>query len=623
MENNNKQHLSALLIIAAIGFAFVIASGSLFSGYHFMDCSAYIRCKYAMQNTSWLRFIIDNTVSELGGRFRPLFYLNDLYSTFLWGDNMLLQGLWQIVENIAAAFLIYIIGRRLKWGMSDSLLMAGITLIGTQSAIFFQTRTIESIALIFLLLSWLSLTGFVKYGGGELSRLNHFKRIASYTAFVFFVICTALIKENFILTLPATYVFYCMIYDRSHSIGLWTTFLRTWKTAALLFVLTLAALASVLLFAGSDFGYAGMETSAGLMPYLKSASYLYIMTGAILAFAAIAFVLHKRKHTPWRRTASEWVYPVLLFAAMTLPQIVLYAKSNIIDRYIIPASLGSAFLMIFTLRETRKENTRTASSFWKNLAVIAGLAVIGILSMLTFNEPFRKMVIDFAVSIQGRVLQGMTSESSRLYLEASLTNNVALWIAGAALLIWGILRKWMKINTISELYAASLVIFLLFSSSIAFISHQRYTMRGHATEDFLHTIVNKSNTDTPILIAGNQMIDNEGLTVGISLWLNEHDRRNQYVCALGTDTAQLLDFYKNRSVDMIEDKSRIEVIAIFPGMEKAFSDKCPWFDPADYDRHESLGNFIVYSRAKRLLTFCPTEHSSTSTTTINLGDDHT
>jgi hypothetical protein len=79
---------------------------------------------------------------------------------------MLLQGFGQLFLVICAAFLVYLLGRKIRWTQGESLLFAGISLIGTQSAIFYQTLAIETTAFIVLLLSWQLILTYFKGGGG-------------------------------------------------------------------------------------------------------------------------------------------------------------------------------------------------------------------------------------------------------------------------------------------------------------------------------------------------------------------------------------------------------------------------------------------------------------------------
>lgn len=161
-----KEYGIALFIITVTGLLLVMLSGSVFSGYHFMDCSGFILWKENLSNASFFECLKNNIEQEMGVRFRPAWHFNSLLRTWLWGDNMLLQGFGQLFLVICAAFLVYLLGRKIRWTQGESLLFAGISLIGTQSAIFYQTLAIETTAFIVLLLSWQLILTYFKGGGG-------------------------------------------------------------------------------------------------------------------------------------------------------------------------------------------------------------------------------------------------------------------------------------------------------------------------------------------------------------------------------------------------------------------------------------------------------------------------
>ncbi|MDR2119436.1 MAG: hypothetical protein LBP64_00995 [Tannerella sp.] len=93
--NIKRQYISALCVIAIAGTALVTVSGSVFSGYHFMDCSDFTNIARSMRETSWWQSLVSFFLSDTGGgRFRPGWCLYMFtVSCMPWGDNMLAQGI--------------------------------------------------------------------------------------------------------------------------------------------------------------------------------------------------------------------------------------------------------------------------------------------------------------------------------------------------------------------------------------------------------------------------------------------------------------------------------------------------------------------------------------------------
>jgi len=586
-----KEYIIAAIIIVIAGLAFVTLSGSVFSGYHFMDCSEYFKLERDLSEMSWWKCLLKHIDSDMGGRFRPVWQLNNLFKTLLWGDNMLLQGFWQIFLNMIAAFLIYLLGRRIRWTHNESLLFAGISMIGSQSAVFYQTLTIEPTALISLILSWHFIISY-------LNNEEKLRKILSYAGFVVFSLLTALLRENFVLVLPASYLFYCMQYSKKYNTEFIPTIVNTLKTGLFLCLITLASLWAVLTFAGNGSGYGGIDRSTGIFTYLKCAIYLYGISGCILAFWAIIYPYRNNK-----AFRKESLFPVLLFLAITVPQIIIYGKSNIIDRYLFPAIAGCAFFSVLVYRELKNKDKPINELLWKNISLFLGIIILVICTLVVFSTRFQQEITRYVAQFQGQILQRITSVSSLQYLADSLPIlGIAGLIAGSFLFIWGAWRNNHSIRNLSQLYLIGLLLTLFMNSGLAFASCKRYATRGYATENFLRTIIDHAKTDDMILVAGNPLVDMEGAASGIYEYLYKQNRQNLYICPVTNNQQEeelipcIKEFYHQKDIHTIENKGMIRVIAIFPGSETGFVKNNDWFEVNSFNKYEFTGNYVVYVR---------------------------
>jgi hypothetical protein len=467
-------------------------------------------------------------------------------------------------------------------------LFAGIGLIGTQSAIFYQTLAIETPALITLLLSWHFVLIYFDTKGN--------RKILPYWGFIAFSLFAALMKENFILVLPASYLFFCLQYKEKYQTGFRETLFHTWETGLILFLLIVSGLWAVLAFAGSDFGYAGMGRFTSFFPYVKSAVYLYGISGCAFAIL-IAVYLFLNKRGDWK----VWLFPTLFFLAITVPQIIIYSKSNIVDRYLIPAVIGCAYFSVFVFRELKKRDQSINEFLWKNISLLLGLFLLIFCSFVVFNKTFQQELIRFAVRMQGEVVQTMTSVSSLHYLQNTLVIiGITGLIASGVLLVMGFLRNHSFLRKLSQLYSSALLLILFLNGGLAFASCKRYAMRGFATENFLKTIINTTQPTDTLLIVGNPLVDMEGMGSGIGEYLQKHNRKNLRVCPVTRTPVEeefipfLLDFYRQKDLDTQTDKQSIKAIAVFPGSENLFENSMDWFDADLFNRYEFTGNYVVY-----------------------------
>lgn len=407
-------------------------------------------------------------------------------------------------------------------------------------------------------------------------------------------------KENFTLVLPASYLFYCMQYNEKYRIGFWKTVLHTWKTGLWLLLLTAGCLWAILTFAGNDFGYAGVGGIHSLFPYVKSTIYLYGISGCLLAFFIVAYLFRNGKIN-----FKNWLFPTLLFLAITLSQIIIYGKSNIIDRYLIPAVMACAYFSIFVYRELKQQDTSVNRVLWKNVGLVLGIGLSIFCSLVVFCKPLQEGIIRIAVQLQGEVIQTMTSVSSLQYLLSSLSIiGIFGLIIGVILVIYGLIRKKYSIHKLSQLYLIGLLLVLFMNGGLAFASCKRYAMRGFAIENFLQTIIDNSHAGDAILIAGNPYVDMEGVATGISTWLRKRERNNLFICPITNNPQEekfisgLKDFYRQKDINIIENKEDIKVIAIFPSSEIVFENTNRWFDVNSFDRYEFTGNYVVFVRKK-------------------------
>ncbi|MDR3128748.1 MAG: hypothetical protein LBU03_00615 [Tannerellaceae bacterium] len=598
-------------VIALVCLSLVVFSGSLTSGYHFMDCHEYFTCLQQLQERSWYDILAERIEWEQGMRFRPAWMMNTILETALLGDDLFKQGLLQVAEIIAAGILIYLLGIRLGWRRGESLLLTALTLIGSQSAVFYQTLAVETTALLTLLISWHLLLNAVKRKhyveelpisaekpSFNVARLllNAAKqckdnKYLAYCGFILFSVITALLKENFILILPAGYLLYFREYSCRYGTKIAETISKTAGTAGFLCALTVAGLYCVVKYAGTDFGYAGVDHN--LLPYIKATLYLYVGGGSVV-LAAIAIIHLWRRHA---LTPQTWALPLLFFAAITVPQIAIYAKSNIIDRYLIPATLGCAFLAIFTFRELKKHDYPLPEVIYRWISLMLGI-VMTAASTFLFSPLGKNAAVHFAFRMQGQVLQQITSPSSMEYLYTSLSilTTTGLLI-GISLIIYSCMKPGGKIaiRNASQLYLAGLLLLFLLNYGLAFASCKRYALRGKATEAFCQTILTNTGgggIEDAIFIVSSPLSDVEGAQVGLPVYLKKHGRRNlcdkKHPCC---------------------DPEHIRAIAIFPGMEQEFLfhkdhyfvHKDKWFIDDLFRRYEFPGNFTLYIKEENQL----------------------
>jgi hypothetical protein len=388
-----------------------------------------------------------------------------------------------------------------------------------------------------------------------------------------------------------------MLYSEKYKTGFLNTSLRTWKTGLFLCLLTVAGLAAVLTFAGNG---GTMDTHSGLKPYLKASLYLYGISGGVAPAVVGTFYLLWRTKTNIR----SWIYPLLLFLLITVPQIILYASSGIVDRYLIPAMTGCAFFAVYVSRRLKAEDKIINGRLWKTISLGLGSVIITVCGFIVFDNSMQQKVVDFAFHLQGQGWQEATAVSSLQYLLSTVSTMAITGILAGIVMIFRVCRRSSFSSLkISQLYAGILCLVLILEFGLAFASCQRYALRGYATEGFLHTVIDNSASGDAILVTGRPDIETEGLTKGFVTYMHKYDRKNLFIYPLtegedGKSTAEVIRYYNNKTIDAVADKNDIRIIAIFSGCEALFRERAGWFDAAQYSRHEFTGNYVVYVKER-------------------------
>jgi hypothetical protein len=379
-----------------------------------------------------------------------------------------------------------------------------------------------------------------------------------------------------------------MAYNQKYQTNLKHTIQQTRKIGLLFGVLTCGGLAGIALLPGLPTGGSAFEINA----YIKAIAYLIAVSGGTLAaLAGLAFLLKKKE------ARAKLLYPITLFVTIVAPQVFLYAPGGIVDRYLVPATVGCALLTVIVGRKIKEYDTSLNSCVWKNIALIAGIVLVTICTPVIFQQEWQDYLVHAAFKLQGKGWQAMTAASSLQYLKISLPIMLITGVvAGITMIAWSLLQR-KKLLKAAQLYTGTLCIILLMEVGVAFASCKRYAIRGYATEGFLQTVMQHTKTNDIIVVAGSpDVAEGEGLGQGFKAYLNKYDRRNIYLLELAGQNTPCLTYYDNKNARAIENKNNVQAFAIFSGQEKAFLQQAAWFEPDNYTKHSFTGDYIVYTR---------------------------
>lgn len=353
-------------------FSFLYSSGTLFSGYHFIDDHCVISMKEALEKNSFLKTAYLFVKGDFNIRFRPFFYLYYVSLTKLFGLNFLAWSIFVGVLAVIIFVFFYQGARKLGYFWWEALFLIGLTFVGTQSAVWWKLGVNEPIGLLFLGLSFFFLASCLNSSEKKYF-LNNFGFLVALAG-------ASLCKENFIFVIPA-FVFYKIFKEKAFfKIG-WREILKKNQASFWLLVLMLAELVIIKFFVGTNkIGYAGttaswnefvmgvkniffLPHSLGLwMDFLKKIGWLYLIF-------LMADFWEKRDKKRLLLFFKEFFFYFSFSVLIVLSNVFVYAKSGMAERYLLPTTFGLAFLAV---------------NFWKSvenkgIKIVMGLAILSFL----------------------------------------------------------------------------------------------------------------------------------------------------------------------------------------------------------------------------------------------------
>ena len=336
-------YLTVFLFILVFWFLIFITSGSLFSGYHFTDDHeiAHINYNFTVQKLNI--FEVSNQWIHndlLTGRFRPFYYIHRILETRLLQFNFSWWSLYTGILAVFTTFFLFIFCQVIRFSISESLIFSFLTTLGSQSAVWWQLGPAETIG-TFLLAAALVFAA--------LSEISSKYKMIYEILFVFFVLIMSLSKESFILMIPAIALIKLWLSRHLRRLSWYKSLQENSLYISILGLFFIVELLLVKFYIGltPEIGYAGVEgfsisRTITATQNLSQAGYWWIVLTSLIAMRLTI-------KPPYSQSLPQifnlLYFPIILLFLGAVPQILLYAKSGIVQRYILPGILGYTFLI--------------------------------------------------------------------------------------------------------------------------------------------------------------------------------------------------------------------------------------------------------------------------------------
>lgn len=345
--DKGKEWIEVLAVFAlgfVLMFGILIRSGTLKSGYHFMDDHELIRMEYTLEHSdqsvpSLMHAMINN---DFHWRFRPFYWVERVGCTAIFGSDLYLWNIYTGIKGVLAFALLVLTAGKLKFGRIISLLFASVIMFGPQFTPWYRSANQENTGLLLCaLVLWLI---SVQYHKGKYNgKLRN-------AAIVLSIILCGLVKESFTLCMPAFIAFkFWLEYTETPGDKFLKCLRRNWGVYASVAAAFLCNVAWIMFRVGVDnVSYAGFQEGTRLSEYLDGIWYSltvflkqYSITGIVLLALLIfgCFFIEKNMRKKYAGFALIGCYVMGI-------QLVAHAKSLMWERYLIPFIIGYAMVFI-------------------------------------------------------------------------------------------------------------------------------------------------------------------------------------------------------------------------------------------------------------------------------------
>lgn len=331
MSKNDKVVIVFILVSV---FLFLFMTKTVVSGFHFVDDHEIIKIKSELQNNDLfyvaLRWVKEDIFNNT--RFRPVYYVVRVLQTKIFGSDFILWSLFYGFLCFIALVFSYLGMRNFKFSINESIVFLIVVFVGPQCSVWWRLGPGESLGMTLLSLSFYFMS---KPRSNQYYTLNN-------SLFILFLILASLIKESFIIIIPA--FIFLKIWIEKESI--WSSLKESLlKNIILLVPLIIMILEIIIILFCVGTGYAGLNSalieklSASISTFI---GFISTYLNLIIAGVIILFISLFNKKNSYKIDFSSFIF----FLLILVPNIILYSGTGMNKRYLLPAAFGLGFFVV-------------------------------------------------------------------------------------------------------------------------------------------------------------------------------------------------------------------------------------------------------------------------------------
>lgn len=364
------------ILFTALVLGVTIGLGTMFSGWHYVDDHEILEWTNPLR--SGKRTLLQEATilfpRDYDVRFRPLYYPIRLLTFLVVGDNLVIYEALKAIEAILGMVLLYYVGKTCGGSVSASLLFSLLSMTGYQSAIWWKLGPQEPQGVIYFAAGMLLLNLYLKTGKRFLSVLSWISLL---------IMCNW--KESFIVLMP--FVILYVVYRSMPEEGTLLNRVLSGVRAHIVYLVASAVMLVVII--GIIVFVVGTNNSSGagigVSPRTILSSYQWAFTHDLKYYYAVTLVLSAILLTYWDTLKSMW-REILLFAAFIGPNLLIYGKEAMAERYLIPSSIGWGLFYVIMVHRRQILSGKRRLLYQ---LVLLGLFVLGLRTTIIEADYYR------------------------------------------------------------------------------------------------------------------------------------------------------------------------------------------------------------------------------------------
>lgn len=342
IENINKRIEFVLILIISLGVVLGITLGlsTMTSGFHLVDDHEFLEWTYGvqMQGENIFSMIRNKVLGDFSWRYEPMYYTTRMLTCYLFGSNLLPYSLLKATEFFLSIMFLYYSGRQMGADKKYSLLFALVSVLGYQSPVWWKLGPQEGqctmlfAAGFFCMLKW----------------LHEGKKSFMVSSMLLFALMVNY-KESYIILIPflMLYVLYEELQKQGGAVTLKAVTEGIRNRLGYLIFLGVCFLVPVIVIltcvGTNNYGNVGLDSGASLGEYVDGLT--RSLQGDLKWFKRFGILFGLILLTYYEELKKLWK-EMLLTVAFLLPQFVIFGRSGIGERYVLPSAIGFAFFFV-------------------------------------------------------------------------------------------------------------------------------------------------------------------------------------------------------------------------------------------------------------------------------------